>query len=284
MKLAEIRELMETFDGMNIAVWNWRTVRSPWYCPRSTPPHSPRIGKSLPAAREPELRPMPPVEAEAAAELTPAVPETPASAVTEGEAVTAPVVGVFYSASAPGAAPFVKVGDRVQKGQTLCIVEAMKMMNEITADFDGIVTEIAPKDGDLVEYGAPLCYLKRVCMFRRILIANRGEIAVRIIRACKEMGIETVAVYSTADSSSLHVHLADMAVCIGPAASAQSYLNVQNILSAATRLGCDAIHPGYGFLSENSEFARLVEQCGMVFIGPDADVIDKMGDKAAAGN
>lgn len=105
---------------------------------------------------------MPPVEAEAAAELTPAVPETPASAVTEGEAVTAPVVGVFYSASAPGAAPFVKVGDRVQKGQTLCIVEAMKMMNEITADFDGIVTEIAPKDGDLVEYGAPLCYLKRV--------------------------------------------------------------------------------------------------------------------------
>ena len=119
-------------------------------------------------------------------------------------------------------------------------------------------------------------------MFRRILIANRGEIAVRIIRACKEMGIETVAVYSTADSSSLHVHLADMAVCIGPAASAQSYLNVQNILSAATRLGCDAIHPGYGFLSENSEFARLVEQCGMVFIGPDADVIDKMGDKAAA--
>ena len=119
-------------------------------------------------------------------------------------------------------------------------------------------------------------------MFRRILIANRGEIAVRIIRACKEMGIETVAVYSTADSSSLHVHLADMAVCIGPAASAQSYLNVQNILSAATRLGCDAIHPGYGFLSENSEFARLVEQCGMVFIGPDADVIDKMGEKAAA--
>ena len=119
-------------------------------------------------------------------------------------------------------------------------------------------------------------------MFRRILIDNRGEIAVRIIRACKEMGIETVAVYSTADSSSLHVHLADMAVCIGPAASAQSYLNVQNILSAATRLGCDAIHPGYGFLSENSEFARLVEQCGMVFIGPDADVIDKMGDKAAA--
>lgn len=119
-------------------------------------------------------------------------------------------------------------------------------------------------------------------MFRRILIANRGEIAVRIIRACKELGVESVAVYSTADSASLPVHLADRAVCIGPAASADSYLNMQNILSAATRLGCDAIHPGYGFLSENAEFARLVEQCGMVFIGPDAGVMEQMGDKAAA--
>ena len=108
-------------------------------------------------------------------------------------------------------------------------------------------------------------------MFRRILIANRGEIAVRIIRACKELGIESVAVYSTADSAALHVHLADIAVCIGPASGAESYLNMQNILSAATRLGCDAVHPGYGFLSENAEFARLVEQCGMVFIGPTAE-------------
>ena len=119
-------------------------------------------------------------------------------------------------------------------------------------------------------------------MFRRILIANRGEIAVRIIRACKELGIESVAVYSTADSAALHVHLADIAVCIGPASGAESYLNMQNILSAATRLGCDAVHPGYGFLSENAEFARLVEQCGMVFIGPTAEVIEQMGDKAAA--
>ena len=119
-------------------------------------------------------------------------------------------------------------------------------------------------------------------MFRRILIANRGEIAVRIIRACKELGVESVAVYSTADSASLPVHLADRAVCIGPASGSDSYLNVPNILSAATRLVCDAIHPGYGFLSENAEFARLVEQCGMVFIGPDASVIEQMGDKAAA--
>lgn len=162
MKLAEIRELMETFDGMNICRLEledgaFSLVLSKEHTP-AQPPHREEPSRR----REPELRPMPPVEAEAAAELTPAVPGTPAPAVTEGEAVTAPVVGVFYSASAPDAAPFVKVGDRVQKGQTLCIVEAMKMMNEITADFDGIVTEIAPKDGDLVEYGAPLCYLKRV--------------------------------------------------------------------------------------------------------------------------
>lgn len=119
-------------------------------------------------------------------------------------------------------------------------------------------------------------------MFKRILIANRGEIAVRIIRCCREMGIETVAVYSTADAQALHVQLATQAVCIGPAKSADSYLNMKNILSAAVTTDCDAIHPGFGFLSENSEFARLCEQCGIVFIGPDADIIDAMGNKAAA--
>lgn len=119
-------------------------------------------------------------------------------------------------------------------------------------------------------------------MFKRILIANRGEIAVRIIRCCREMGIETVAVYSTADAQALHVQLATQAVCIGPEKSADSYLNIKNILSAAVTTDCDAIHPGFGFLSENSEFARLCEQCGIVFIGPDADIIDAMGNKAAA--
>ena len=113
-------------------------------------------------------------------------------------------------------------------------------------------------------------------MFQKILIANRGEIAVRIIRACKELGIETVAVYSEADRNALHVQLADEAVCIGPAKSAESYLNMKNILSAATALGVDAIHPGFGFLSENATFARLVETCGITFIGPDGDVIDKI--------
>lgn len=119
-------------------------------------------------------------------------------------------------------------------------------------------------------------------MFRRILIANRGEIAVRIIRACIEMNIETVAVYSTADKECLHVKLATQAVCIGPAKAADSYLNMKSILTAAVETNCDAIHPGFGFLSENSEFARLCEECNIKFIGPKADVIDAMGNKAMA--
>lgn len=119
-------------------------------------------------------------------------------------------------------------------------------------------------------------------MLKRVLVANRGEIAVRIIRACREAGVETVAVYSTADASALHVQLATRAICIGPARASESYLNMQNLLSAATATGCDAVHPGYGFLSENSEFARLCLRCGLKFIGPSPDVIDRMGNKAAA--
>ena len=119
-------------------------------------------------------------------------------------------------------------------------------------------------------------------MFRRILIANRGEIAVRIIRACIEMNIETVAVYSTADKECLHVKLATQAVCIGPAKAADSYLNMKSILTAAVETNCDAIHPGFGFLSENSEFARLCEVGIIKFLGPKADVIDAMGNKAMA--
>ena len=121
-----------------------------------------------------------------------------------------------------------------------------------------------------------------ICVIKKILIANRGEIAVRIIRACREMGIETVAVYSEADAEALHTKLADEAVCIGPAPSSQSYLSMENIISATVVSGADAIHPGFGFLSENSKFAELCEQCGITFIGPDADVIDKMGNKSHA--
>ena len=119
-------------------------------------------------------------------------------------------------------------------------------------------------------------------MFKKILVANRGEIALRVIRTCKEMGIQTVAVYSTADSESLHVKFADEAVCIGPAASSESYLKISNIIAAAEITNADAIHPGYGFLSENARFSKICEEHGIKFIGASPDMIDRMGDKANA--
>ena len=121
-------------------------------------------------------------------------------------------------------------------------------------------------------------------MIRKVLVANRGEIAVRIIRACREMEIETVAVYSEADRDALHAKLADEAVCIGPARPTDSYLAMEQILSAAVVTGADAIHPGFGFLSENSRFAELCEKCGIIFIGPPAEVIARMGNKQEARN
>lgn len=119
-------------------------------------------------------------------------------------------------------------------------------------------------------------------MFKKILIANRGEIAVRIIRACREMGIKTVAVYSEIDVDALHTQLADEAICIGPAKSKDSYLNEENILSATVLTGAEAIHPGFGFLSENSKFAKMCEECNITFIGPSFENIENMGNKAKA--
>ena len=119
-------------------------------------------------------------------------------------------------------------------------------------------------------------------MFRKILIANRGEIAVRIIRACREMGILSVAICSEADKDALHSQLADETICIGPAAVKDSYLSMESIISAALACGADAIHPGFGFLSENSKFVRMCEKCKITFIGPSADIIDKMGNKSEA--
>jgi acetyl-CoA carboxylase biotin carboxylase subunit len=119
-------------------------------------------------------------------------------------------------------------------------------------------------------------------MFQKILIANRGEIALRVIRACRAMGISSVAVHSEADADSLHVHFADEAICIGPALASESYLNVPRIIAAAEISGADAIHPGYGFLAENAEFAEICLASGVAFIGPDPEVIRRMGDKAAA--
>lgn len=119
-------------------------------------------------------------------------------------------------------------------------------------------------------------------MFNKILIANRGEIAVRVIRACRELGIQTVAVYSEVDREALHVQMADEAVCIGPAKSRDSYLNMENIISATVLTGAQAIHPGFGFLSENSKFAHMCGECNITFIGPDAETIESMGNKSKA--
>ncbi len=119
-------------------------------------------------------------------------------------------------------------------------------------------------------------------MFKKILVANRGEIALRVIRTCKEMGIKTVAVYSTADKDSLHVRFADEAVCIGAPAGKDSYLNIPSLIAACEITNADAVHPGYGFLSENSKFSRICAENGLKFIGPDPEMIDRMGDKATA--
>ena len=119
-------------------------------------------------------------------------------------------------------------------------------------------------------------------MFSKVLIANRGEIALRILRACKELGIQTVAVHSTADSNAMHVRLADESVCIGPPPAKDSYLNIPSIMAACEITGADAVHPGYGFLSENARFARILEEHKVTFIGPSSHHIEIMGDKITA--
>ena len=117
---------------------------------------------------------------------------------------------------------------------------------------------------------------------QRIFVANRGEIAVRIVKAAHALGAEAVQAYSEADAEMLAVRLADAAVCVGPPQAAKSYLNRENLINAALEAGCDAVHPGYGFLAENADFAEAVEKAGLIFVGPTADTIRKMGDKAAA--
>src|SRR5690349_24622667 len=119
-------------------------------------------------------------------------------------------------------------------------------------------------------------------MFNRVLVANRGEVAVRVIRAVHELGLEAVAVYSTADAGALHTRVADRAVRIGPPPASQSYLNIASLVAAAATTGCEAVHPGWGFLAENPDFVRACEENDLVFVGPDAEVMARMGDKAQA--
>ena len=197
---------------------------------------------------------------------TTAAPEPPRA----GDVVKSPMVGTVYLQPQPGADPFVKPGDRVRQGQTLLIIEAMKTMNPIPAPRDGVLLEILSRTPSPSSSASrwPSSSNGRSTMFEKVLIANRGEIALRVHRACKEMGIATVAVHSEADASAMHVRLADESVCIGPAPAAKSYLNIPSIIAACEITGAQAVHPGYGFLSENARFAEIVGAHGLTFIGP----------------
>ena len=192
--------------------------------------------------------------------------------------VESPIVGTFYQAPSPESPPFVEVGDHVSEGQTLGIIEAMKIFNEIVADQAGTVREVCVQNAEAVEYGT-LLFLDRAV---KLLVANRGEIAVRIIRSARELDIPTVAIYSTADADSLAVELADEAVCVGPPPANESYLVIRNVIGAAEVTGCDAVHPGYGFLAENPEFARACAENDITFVGPSPDVMSRMSDKVDA--
>ena len=224
-----------------------------------------------------------------------AVPATQASALPSAATLTeddselefaivkSPIVGTFYRSPEPDAPSFVEVGDTIRKNQVLCIIEAMKLMNEITSEYEGEIVKCYVENGQPVQYrGTAVRDSRQISMFKKILVANRGEIALRVIVACRELGIKTVAVYSEADENSLHVRFADEDVCIGPAQSARSYLNVPAIISAAEITGADAIHPGYGFLSESAYLAEVCEACHIRFIGPSPQVIRLLGDKARA--
>ena len=190
--------------------------------------------------------------------------------------IEAPMVGTFYRASQPGAPPFVEEGDVVAAGQTLCILEAMKLMNEVKSEVEGVVRAIhvAERTAGRVRAAAvrprardePAA--RRLLMFNRVLIANRGEVAVRVIRTLHELGIEAVAVYSTADEGALHARLADRAVCVGPPPPTESYLKIPSIIAAATTTRCDAVHPGWGFLAENPAFARRATTTSSSSSGP----------------
>ena len=219
----DIKELISCFEGSSLQSMKLATQEFTIELSRGGAPASAPV--SVPAS------------APAAAQADP----LPAS---EGSTVTAPLVGTFYAAPAPGKPPFIEVGQHVKKGDALCLIEAMKMMSEVPAPCDCVIEAVLKQDG--------------------------------------ELDIETVAAYSEADAEALHVQLATRSVCIGPARAADSYLNQNALLTAALATGCDSLHPGYGFLSENADFADACAQAGITFIGPSGDTIRKAGSKSAA--
>ena len=170
------------------------------------------------------------------------------------------MVGTYYSSSAPDAPTFVSVGSVVHPDSIVCIIEAMKVFTDIPAGVSGTIAAILVKKGQAVEFGQPLFRVipnvRCPPMFQRILVANRGEIALRVIRACKELDIEVVAVYSQVDRDAPYLAQANRAICIGKGPSSDSYLNRSRIIAAAEVADVQAIHPGYGFLSENPTLRR----------------------------
>ncbi len=197
-----------------------------------------------------------------------------------------PLLGTFYRSPKPGAPPFVEVGAKVEEDTVIAIIEVMKLMNTVRAGTRGTVTDIfaagwRPRGIRPATHPSAQIGVAAVPI-RRILIANRGEIAARVIRTCRTLGIETVLATSIADRDSVPARMADRAVCIGPARPTDSYLKVETIVHAALATKCDAIHPGYGFLSERAQLARTCEEEGVIFIGPTATQIDAVGDKLRA--
>ena len=198
-------------------------------------------------------------------------------------AVPSPMVGVAYLSPDPESPNFVSIGQRVEAGQDAAADRGDEDLqsDQGAARRHRVEHHRQQRHSGGVRRSPDDTGLTQV-MFRKILIANRGEIALRVQRACREMGIASVAVHSTADADAMHVRLADESVCIGPPSARDSYLNMPAILSAAAITGADAIHPGYGFLSENASFAEIVEAHGIAFIGPSPAHITMMGDKIAA--
>src|ERR1700722_3623060 len=296
MDIRKIKKMIELLEESGIAEIEIKEGEETLRIARVLPGQPTTTYVAAPLQQQPLIAAAPPpaaVEAPAAVDATAKVAGPLRAGVGE-HIVTAPMVGTYYSAPTPGAKLFVELGDQVEVGQVLCIIEAMKMMNQIESEKAGKVKAIMVQNGEPVERGRPLFIIQEApCadgprrklitpMLEKIVIANRGEIALRILRACRELGIKTVAAHSTADANLKHVLLADESVCIGPPPSALSYLNMPALISAAEVTDSVAIHPGYGFLSENADFAERVEKSGFIFIGPKAETIRLMGDKVSA--